>query len=92
MSPEPVILVIDGGEARAQDLKASIEFMDAPRVSVVGPNDWRARLGNRRLAAIFVGDDLDQDALDRVIREVGEFDPNTPIVRVRGRDPGATTD
>ena len=50
------------------------------RVRISGPQNWRKRLGDCRLAAIFLGDDLDQDVIDSVITDVGEIDPNTPIV------------
>lgn len=84
MTSEPVIVVIDGSEERSRNLKELIEFMDVPRVRIANVDNWRDRLGERRLAAIFVGDDLEPAAVDRVIREVGDFDPNTPIVRVAG--------
>ena len=35
------------------------------------------------LAAVFVGDDLERTEVDQLIREVGELDPNTPIVKVQ---------
>lgn len=82
MRPEPLILVIDGAESRGRNIKELIEFMDMPRVRVACTATWREHIGDRRLAAIFVGDDLDVDALDKMINEVGAFDPNTPIVRV----------
>ncbi len=82
MIGERLIMVIEGSEARSQNLKELIEFMDAPRVRVSGPNNWRKRLGDCRLAAIFLGDDLEQDVIDQVIKDVGDVDPNTPIVMV----------
>ena len=82
MTVEPLIMIIDGPEARAEDLKELIEFMDAPSVRIANCDNWRKRLGDRRLAAVFVGDDLDRPQVDQLIREVGEFDPNTPIVKV----------
>ena len=75
-------MVIDGPEARGQNIKELIEFMDMPRVRIAQVETWREKLGERRLAAIFVGDDLENDSFERVIQEVGDYDPNTPIVRV----------
>lgn len=75
-------MVIEGPEARGQNIKELIEFMDVPRVRIAQVETWKEKLGERRLAAIFVGDDLEADSFERVIREVGEYDPNTPIVRV----------
>ena len=82
MTTEPLIMVIDGPASRGADLKELIEFMDAPRVRIANCDEWRKKLGDRRLAAVFVGDDLERGDVDRLIREVGELDPNTPIVRV----------
>ena len=79
-------MVIDGAEARGANLKELIEFMDAPPVCIADCENWRDRLGDSRLAAVFVGDDLARPEVDRLIREVGEFDPNTPIVWISGSD------
>jgi len=79
---ERLIMVIEGRESRGQNLKELIEFMDAPRVRIAAPENWRKRLGDCRLAAIFLGDDLEQDVIDGLITDVGEIDPNTPIVMV----------
>lgn len=84
MTDGALIMVIDGVAARGENLKAMIEFLDAPRVRIAAPETWRERLGERRLAAVFLGDDLEQAVIEQVIREIGEFDPNTPIVRVSG--------
>lgn len=80
MTGERLIMVIEGREARGQDLKELMEFMDAPRVRISDAENWRKRLGDCRLAAVFLGDDLEQDVIDSVITDVGEVDPNTPIV------------
>ena len=90
MSRDPLIMVIDGPAARGTDLKELIEFMDAPSVRIANCDDWREQLGERRLAAVFVGDDLARAEMDRLIREVGELDPNAPIVRVSAS--GTVTD
>jgi hypothetical protein len=82
VNAERLIMVIEGSEARGQNLKELIEFMDAPRVRVAAPENWRKRLGDCRLAAIFLGDDLEPDVIDRLIGDVGKVDPNTPIVMV----------
>lgn len=82
MRPEPLIIVIEGAQSRGQNIKELIEFMDVPRVKVAQVDTWREHIGDRRLAAIFVGDDLEETALDQMIDDVGAFDPNTAIVRV----------
>ena len=86
MMTERLIMVIDGREARGQNLKELIEFMDAPRVRIAAPDNWRKRLGEHRLAAVFLGDDLDRDVIDQVITDIGEVDPNTPIVMVSAHE------
>ena len=79
---EPLILVIDGSEERARNIKELIEFMDAPRVRIADARNWREQIEQRRVAAIFLGDGLSRSAVERVLEEVGELDPNTAIVRV----------
>lgn len=86
MDTDALIVVIDGSAERGERLKESLEFMDVQRVEVANAENWRERLGERRLAAIFVGDDLDPAVLRALVRDVGEYDPNTPIVRVRSDD------
>ena len=82
MSIERLIMVIDGQGARGQNLKELLEFMDSPRVQIASPEDWRQRLGDRRLAAIFMGDDLPREQIDRLMTDIAEVDPNAPIVMV----------
>ena len=77
-----LIMVIDGDGPRAQNLKELIEFMDVPRVQISAPDNWRSRLGDRRLAAIFLGEDLAQEQIKRLMEDIGELDPNLPIVMV----------
>jgi hypothetical protein len=89
MSVERLIMVIDGQGARGQNLKELLEFMDAPRVQIASPEDWRERLGDRRLAAIFMGDDLPADQIDRLMSDIAEVDPNAPIVLVSAGPEGA---
>ena len=84
MDINPFIIVIEGTEGRGDELKELIEFMDVPRVHVANAENWQDSIGERRLAAVFLGDDLEPKTLRRVIREIGELDPNTPIVRVKG--------
>ena len=77
-------MVVDSAIDRAQNLKGLIEFMDAPAVRVADPANWQSRIGDSRLAAIFLRDDLAKKELDRIIGAVGELDPNVPIVLVSG--------
>lgn len=84
-------MVIHHCEEKGRSLKEQIEFMDAPRVAVAGPGDWRDQLGDSRLAAVFISDAVDEEERDRLISDIGELDPNTPIVMVTGdRDEGPT--
>ena len=78
-----VILVINRAQADADNLKELIEFMDTPNVRTALPGEWRQRLGDRRLEALFVGPDLSADEIDTLLVDVGEFDPNVPIVMMQ---------
>lgn len=77
---EQLIIVIGGDESRGLKVKELIEFMDAPRVRVATPDNWRARLGGSRLAAVFLADDLDGDEVDRLIADVGAARPEASVV------------
>ena len=55
-----------------------------PIKRVADPDNWQSRIGDSRLAAIFLRDDLAKKELDRIIGAVGELDPNVPIVLVSG--------
>jgi len=54
--------------------------MDTPNVRTATPGDWRQVLGDRRLEALFVGPDLSADEVKVLIADIGEYDPNVPIV------------
>ena len=75
-----VILVINRSEVEAENLKELIEFMDTPHVRTAGPGDWREALGDDRLEALFIGPDISAADADRLVGDIGEFDPNIPIV------------
>lgn len=84
MTSEKLIMVIDQCHERGRSLKEQIEFMDTPRVEVATPASWREHLGNGRLAAVFISEDVGEQARDRLISDIGDLDPNTPIVMVAG--------
>lgn len=75
-----MILVVNRGQDHADNLKALIEFMDTPDVVTADPDGWRARLGDEPLDALFVGADLSQDDISALLSDVGDIDPNVPIV------------
>ena len=83
-SAESIILVINRGESAARNLKDLIEFMDTPHVKIAAPEEWQTKLGERRLEALFVGPDMTDKELDRLLNDIGEFDPNVPIVMLSG--------
>jgi DNA-binding NtrC family response regulator len=90
MNRSPLLfMIVDDTRERAENLKELIEFMDVPQVEVSAPENWRAGIGDRRLAAVFLSDDLDGDRLRRLISDVGEHDPNVPIVLVNHVEPHA---
>ena len=82
--PDRLIIVVDSVAERARKLKAQIEFMDAPAVCTATPATWQAKLGDRRLAAIFLSGDLPEGDRDGLLDDVGRLDPNVPIVMVEG--------
>jgi hypothetical protein len=75
-----VIMVINHTLAAADNLKELIEFMDEPEVRSSTPDEWRERLGDRRLGAVFIGSDLTEKEVHTVVGDVGSLDANTPIV------------
>ena len=77
-----LFMIVDEGLERAENLKELIEFMDVPQVEVMPPDNWRSRIGDRRLAAVFLSNDLDPHKLRSLISDVGDHDPNVPIVLV----------
>ncbi|MDX1515261.1 MAG: hypothetical protein R3288_00400 [Woeseiaceae bacterium] len=74
------ILVVDRDPTLAENLKGLIEFMDTPSVETAVPADWRERLGERRLEALFVGPDLADDDVEQLLGDLAQFDPNVPVV------------
>lgn len=82
MTSSLLFMIVDDTPDRAENLKELIEFMDVPQVRVALPENWLSRIGDSRLAAVFLSDDLDGDRLRRLIADVGEHDPNVPIVLV----------
>jgi DNA-binding NtrC family response regulator len=82
MKTSLLFMIVDDAPDRAENLKELIEFMDVPEVRVSMPENWRSRIGDSRLAAVFLSDDLDAERLRRLIADVGEHDPNVPIVLV----------
>lgn len=85
-SVEHVILVVNRSESAARNLKDLIEFMDTPPVLVAAPTDWRERLGEQRLDALFVGPDMSDTEVNTLLTDIGELDPNIPIVMMNEDD------
>ena len=77
---EHVILVVNRSESAARNLKDLIEFMDTPPVVIAAPDDWQKRLGEQRLDALFIGPDISEDEVSSLLQDVGDLDPNIPIV------------
>ena len=83
---EHVILVVNRSESAARNLKDLIEFMDTPPVVIAAPNDWRQRLGEQRLDALFIGPNMSDGEVDALMSDIGELDPNIPIVMMSEDD------
>ena len=83
-----VILVINGRKRAASNLKELIEFMDTPLVCTAAPDEWRQRLGDHRLEALFVGPDLSDADVNAIMSGVAQFDPNVPIIMMHASGGG----
>ena len=80
---EKTILVIDHDLTVSRHVKELLEFMDSPCVVTAMPEDWQERLGQRRLEAMFVGPELEDDAVEELLTELESLDPNVPIVMMQ---------
>jgi hypothetical protein len=78
-----VIMVINSTAASAENLKELIEFMDEPEVRTATPSGWREQMGDTRLGAVFVGPDLSEKEIRTVVGDIGQLDPNVPIVMLQ---------
>ncbi|MDX1556957.1 MAG: alpha/beta fold hydrolase, partial [Xanthomonadales bacterium] len=81
---DKTILVVDQDPVLAEHLKELIEFMDSPSVVTAEPSDWKQRLGQRRLEALFVGPDLAPEDLTVLLSDLRSVDPNVPVVMIHG--------
>lgn len=77
-----VILVIDNDADSASNLKALIEFLDAPAVRTAGVDDWRSQVGDDYLDAIFIGAGVKDPEMRRILSDIGDFAPDLAVVRV----------
>ncbi len=77
---EKTIMVIDHDLTVSKHVKELLEFMDSPCVVTAMPDDWKERLGERRLEAMFVGPELEDDTVDELLTELETVDPNVPVV------------
>lgn len=81
MSPSNrTILILGADQQVAAHLKELVEFMDVPHVVTAMPADWKARLGNGRLEALFVNPELPDEDVYSVLDELSELDPNVSVV------------
>ena len=81
-SADSMIMVVNKTAPAAENLKELIEFMDAPHVCTATPAKWREELGDHRLEAVFVGPDLDDKDIHALVDDIGQLDPNIPIVMI----------
>ncbi|NNC76740.1 MAG: hypothetical protein HKN77_02185 [Woeseiaceae bacterium] len=78
------IMIIDKDPVLSSHVKELIEFMDTPSVVAAVPDDWRERLGDKRLEALFVGPDLSENDVSRLMADLANLDPNVPVVMIHG--------
>lgn len=80
------ILIVGDNAADVENLRELIEFMDNPSVITAAPADWKLRLGEQRLGALFVGPDLDERQLVGLLEELQDFDSTVPVVMCEEQD------
>lgn len=80
------ILIIDQDPVLAEHVRELIEFMDSPSVVTAEPDDWRQRIGECRLEALFVGPDMSEDDVSLLLADLKTVDPNVPVVMIGGKD------
>ena len=85
-SADSMILVINHTASAGTNLKELIEFMDMPRVCTAVPAEWRKKLGNHKLEALFVGPDLSDQEIESLLGEISKTDPDVPIVIMQDGD------
>lgn len=81
-SADSMIMVVNRTGSAAENLKELIEFMDAPHVCTSTPTKWQQQIGDSRLEAVFIGPDLTDKDIRAVVHDIGELDPNIPIVMI----------
>ncbi len=79
-SIDSMIMVVNRSGLAADNLKELIEFMDAPHVCTATPKKWQEQVGDSRVEAVFIGPDLSDRDIRGVVTEIGELDPNIPVV------------
>lgn len=84
---DSMIVVVNNSAATTDNLKALIEFMDTPQVCSANPRDWRKAVGDRRVEAVFVGPDLNDGEVRSLVGDIGDLDPNIPIVMLSESEP-----
>ena len=75
-----IIMIVNDSPDEARNIKELIEFMDVPQVLTSTPSNWRSRLGDQRLDAIFVGPQVTDSDIRSVFGAIGEYNPNVPVV------------
>ena len=79
-SIDSMIMVVNRSGLAADNLKELIEFMDAPHVCTATPKKWQEQVGDSRVEAVFIGPDLSDRDIRGVVTEIGQLDPNIPVV------------
>ncbi|ANO53073.1 hypothetical protein BA177_07470 [Woeseia oceani] len=75
-----MIVVIHEAADQSRQIKELIEFMDAPQVLTATADNWRAQIGDSRLAAVFVSAGLPKSVQSRIFDGVAAIDCNVPLV------------
>ena len=84
---DKTILIVDDDAATAENLRELLEFMDSPSVITAAPGDWKQRLGERRLEALFIGPDLSERELTCLLKDLKDIDATVPVVMCEEQGP-----
>ena len=78
-------MIVGKSDGIAEQLKELLEFMEAFNAETATIDNWRSRIGDRELLGVFLGSDLTSTESERLVRQLGKYDPNVSIVVVEDR-------
>ncbi|BCO31075.1 transcriptional regulator FleQ [Thiohalobacter sp. COW1] len=95
MSADGKVLVIEADAGRRQDLRAVIQFIEHEPVMVEDCDRWAEAVDNASdLLAVLVGKCKSDNALEKLLKSIHDFDGHLPIFLLaeKGREPTVAID